>query len=370
MKFDMSEAVKYHYDKFPPQNLDYKILMPHIIKATEVLARYDQMILNMQNSEIFLAPLINKEAVLSSRMEGTISTLDEILQYEANFDENSDDPETRADVIETVLYKRALKTAQKMINDGYKIDEFLIRQTHQMLLSLGRGAAKTPGEYKSEQNYLAHKNKILFVPINPQMTQGGMRNLAMYINNNDEIELIKVALAHVEFESLHPFKDGNGRIGRMLITLMLWQSGLLNAPHFYISEYFEEHKDRYIDAMRNVSENDDWTGWCVFFLDAISEQARKNLDKALEIKKLYEEMKGKFGEILNHKFVVHTLDFIFTAPIFKNSAFTNKSGIPKQAAAKITKELEKNGLLNVLQEASGSRSAMYSFEPLLKIVRV
>lgn len=367
---DISEAVKYHYGKFPPQNIDYKKIMPYLVKATDLLARYDQMILTLHNSELFLAPLRNKEAVLSSRMEGTISTLDEILQYQADLGEQSNILRSRSDVVETLLYSIALSDAQKSINDGYKLDEFLIRATHQKLLSVGRGASKTPGEYKTEQNYLAHQNKILFIPISPEKIQDGMQNLFSYIINSDELPLIKVALAHIEFEALHPFKDGNGRIGRMLITLMLWQYKILSEPHFYISEYFEEHKDLYINAMRNVSEYDNWTDWVIFFLEAVSQQARKNLDTALKIKELYEAMKLEFGKILNHKFVINTLDFIFTNPVFRNSSFINQSLAPKQTANKITKELVKNRLLRILEEPSGRRSAMYSFEPLLNIVRV
>ena len=249
-ELNLKDAVKYHYDKFPPENLDYHKLMKQLVKSTEAIARFDQMIKKMHNSEILLAPLRSKEAVVSSRMEGTISTVDEILQYEADFGGVTDTKGmVRSDVIETNLYQKALKSAQEAINKGYPLSEYLIKSAHQELLSFGRGAKKSPGEYKIEQNYLGDKyqKNISFIPISPERLNDGMEQLFKYINEKDEILLLKTAIAHIEFEALHPFKDGNGRIGRMLITLMLWKSGVISQPHFYISSYFEENKDLYIE---------------------------------------------------------------------------------------------------------------------------
>ena len=168
LNFD--DAVQYHYNQFPPQSLDYALLMPSLLKATDALARYDQMLKNMHNSEILLAPLRNQEAVISSRMEGTISTMDEIMQYEADYGEGNDSTEVRSDIVETVLYQRALKNAQGAIEDGYLFNKFLLKTMHQELLSYGRGANKSPGAFKHEQNYLADKGKraILFVPISSE----------------------------------------------------------------------------------------------------------------------------------------------------------------------------------------------------------
>lgn len=371
LKFD--KAVDYHYDRFPPKALDYAPLIKPLARATDAIARFDQMLKNMHNSEILLAPLRNQEAVISSRMEGTISTMDEILQYEADHDDgiaNTDN--TRTEVIETILYQRALKKAQAAIEDGYPLSQNLIKSLHQHLLSFGRGAEKSPGEYKTEQNYLVDKTKrnVLFVPIRPEKLIDGLENLFSYIKENDEQVLIKTAITHVEFEALHPFKDGNGRIGRMLITLMLWQAGIISAPHFYISGYLEEQKDQYIDFMRGVSAHDDWTNWCVFFLEALEQQAIKNLQIAENIKDLYEVMKETFRELLASQWCLQALDFVFTNPIFRNSRFTNSSGIPASSAAKFSKILLEHKLLVLVQEASGRRPALYRFEPLMQLVRV
>jgi Fic family protein len=370
---DFTNSVQYHYEKFPPQNLDYGKIVDSLLKATDALARYDQMLKNMHNSEILLAPLRNQEAVISSRMEGTISTMDEILKFEADSENDLEEAKNvRSEVFETILYQRALLNAQKAMKDGYPLSQHLIRTLHQQLLSFGRGAQKSPGQYKTEQNYLADKikQKVLFTPISPEKLNDGLEQLFSYIKESSDPILIKTALMHLEFEALHPFQDGNGRIGRMLITLLLWSSGAISEPHFYVSGYMEEHKDEYIDTMRNVSENNNWEPWCIFFLNAIEKQAIRNLEIAESIKNLYEDMKPVFSDALSSKWSVNALDYIFTNPIFRNNRFTSKSGIPGPTAARFTRILLDKELLRTLEESSGRRPALYAFEPLLKLVRV
>ncbi len=373
MEHSIEKAVNYHYDKFPPKSLDYSQFVDPLIKATDAVARYDQMLKNMHNSEILLAPLRNQEAVISSRMEGTISTMDEILKYEADHDaETGTSPAVRSEVVETILYQRALLAAQKAMTDGYLLSPSLIKSIHQHLLSWGRGASKSPGQLKTEQNYLADKfrKEILFIPISPERLQEGLDNLFQYIEKSTHPALVKTGIAHIEFEALHPFKDGNGLIGRMLITLMLWASGVISAPHFYISGYLEDNKDRYIDIMRSVSEFGDWERWCYFFLEAVEQQAIRNLSIAEDIRALYEYMKTVFSNVLSSKWSVNALDFVFTNPVFRNNRFTTKSGIPTATAARFARVLLENNLILTLEEAAGRRPALYSFEPLMTLVRV
>ena len=370
LNFD--DAVQYHYNQFPPQSLDYALLMPSLLKATDALARYDQMLKNMHNSEILLAPLRNQEAVISSRMEGTISTMDEIMQYEADYGEGNDSTEVRSDIVETVLYQRALKNAQGAIEDGYLFNKFLLKTMHQELLSYGRGANKSPGAFKHEQNYLADKSKraILFVPISPEKLEEGLDKLFNYINYDSTPILAKTAVSHLEFEALHPFQDGNGLIGRMLITLMLWQSKAISAPHFYISGYFEEHKERYTELMRQVSQTGNWNEWCQFFFEAIYWQAGHNLKIAQNIHALYEEMKSIFTETLSSKHSLAVLDFVFTYPVFRNSRLSELTNIPPATANRFTKAILEKGILSLKEEASGRKSALYSFEGMMELVRV
>lgn len=370
--YSFDDAVEYHYGQFPPQSLDYSQLVRPLAEATEALARYDQMLQSLHNSEILLTSLRGQEAVVSSRMEGTISTLDEVLQIEA--DANEDDVasgKARSEAIEVYLYSSALKRAQKALEDGQPISEFLIRQAHRHLLSYGRGAFKTPGAYKTEQNYIGddRKKEVYFIPITPEQLGPAMQQLISFMEDEELLALLTTAITHVEFEALHPFNDGNGRIGRMLITLLLWKKGIISRPHFYISGYLEEAKEEYIERMRQVSLNDDWTGWVEFFLVALAEQARRNLDTAQRISALYEEMKPVFREALASQWATEAQDFIFTQPVFRNNRFTGKSGIPKQTAARFTRALLDRGLLIELEASSGRRAALYAFEPLIALVR-
>ena len=372
-ELNFDKAVHYHYDRFPPTNLDLSAIISPLAKAVDAIARFDQMLKKMHNSEFLLAPLRNQEAVISSRMEGTVSTMDEILLYEAEYAEGEENEAlVRSEVIETILYQRALVTAQKELESGHKISEWLIRSMHAKLLSFGRGAEKSPGQYKSEQNYVVDRTKrnVLFVPVSPERLNDGMQNLIRYMDDDRMQILLRTAIAHIEFEALHPFKDGNGRLGRMLITLMLWQYGVISAPHFYVSGYLEEEKDQYIDSMKAVSQNDDWTGWCVFFLRAMENQAIRNLKIVEDISSLYETMKHVFEDKLGTRWHLRALDFIFGNPYFRNNKFTKLSGIPESTAAKFTRILIDEKLLITLQEASGRRPAMYAFEPLLRLVRV
>lgn len=376
LNFD--NAIRYHTGGFPPPTLAYEEFIHELLAAEQALARFDQMLKNLHNSEILLAPLRNQEAVLSSRIEGTISTMDEIVELQARLkeDESEDEikntQETRSDVIETFLYQRSLKNAQKGMEAGYDISDSLIKQIHQQLLSFGRGASKSPGEYKVEQNYIGNSygKDIAYIPIAPEFLSDGMENLFRFLKENAWPTLVKTALMHLEFEALHPFKDGNGRIGRMLITLFLWREKMISAPHFYISGFFEEHKDEYIAAMRQVSASGDWNNWCKFFFVAVKEQAMQNLQLAEKISALYDSLKQKFAEDLASKWSFPILDYLFTYPRFRLPNMYKTVGIPEKSAANFVKKLVDENLLFLQQEAAGRKPAIYSFEPLMRLVRI
>lgn len=361
-------AIKYHYNKFPPSQIDYAEIINALAKATDAIARYDQMLKNMHNSEIFLAPLRSQEAVISSRMEGTISNMDEILRYKAEEDQRK----VRGEVVETALYAKSLKKAQQWVEEGKPINSFLLRSLHKELLSFGRGFQQSPGEFKNQQNYIADKirKEILFIPISPNKLNDGLESLFFYMQNSTHQPLIKTAISHLELEALHPFKDGNGRVGRMLITLFLYKQGVISAPHFYISGYLEERKQEYLNSMRQVSATDSWTPWCLFFLKALEAQAMRNLVIAQEIQGLYQEMKSRFRKILATQWHVTALDFLFTRPVFKGSTFSKTTPIPINTAQKFIKSLLESNLLEQLEPPSGRRPGLYSFEPLMSLIRV
>src|SRR6056297_24575 len=370
-RYSFEKNIDYHYGQFPPTSLDYERLFVPMGDARAALARYDQTLKGLHNSDFLVTPLRGQEAVVSSRMEGTISTIDEVLRYEADTSDDEGPSDVRLETLEVVLYAAALKRAQKSIVEGYPISEHLIRAAHATLLGMGRGATKNPGEYKTEQNYIGDdaRREVYFTPISPEQLRPAMERLVKFIDDESTPPLLNVALAHVEFEALHPFNDGNGRIGRMLITLSLWKKGLIEEPHFYISAFFEENKREYIERMREVSASGDWTGWCEFFLQAVASQAEQNLETSIAISELYEEMKTVFRETLNSQWAPVAQDFIFKNPIFRNSRFTGRSGIPRPTAVRLSRALVDAGLLLELEPSSGRKSALYAFEPLIRLVR-
>lgn len=372
--FDLLNAVSYHYGRFPPDKLNYEALISPLGDAASSLARYDARMSGLVNSDLLLAPLQRQDAVISSRIEGTISTIEEIYQLEAeeNAGNTASYQEARHDVIETLLYSRALWNAQKALDEGSPFSEHLIRTAHQQLLSFGRGARKQPGSYKSEQNYIGESRlgKIYYIPIAPEQLGPAMTELVHFINHGMPHPLIRAAIAHVEFEALHPFQDGNGRIGRMLITLMLWKLGILSRPNFFISGYFETHKEEYIEKMRLVSEKGDWTGWIIFFLHALHEQAIVNTQTAEAILNLYNNMREKFREILNSQYHDQALDYVFSSPIFRNNSFIAKSGIPAASARALSRRLMDAELIRLVEPASGRKAALYAFDPLLELLKI
>jgi Fic family protein len=371
--YDIRGAVQYHYGQFPPTLQDYSRLIKPISSASGALARYDQILKTMHSSDIVLAPLRSREAVISSRMEGTVSTLDEVLRLEAEQEEDGETAQrtARNEAVEVYLYGRAMKLAQASMKDGAPLSSWLIRSSHKLLLGFGRGATLSPGDFKTEQNYLADSSKrqVLFVPTSPETLNEGMEKLFSFIHNEDWEILIRTAIAHLEFEALHPFKDGNGRIGRMIIPLMLWDANAISEPHFYISEYFEKNKEEYLDRMREVSACGAWEDWILFFLCGVEAQAKQNIEKAEQVQSLYEEMKEKFRDVLSSRWTITALDFIFSRPVFRNNVFTNKAGIPAPTAHKFTRNLSDAGLLRTIAPASGRRPALYAFEPLLSLMR-
>jgi Fic family protein len=372
--FDLTAAVHYHDGAFPPEALDYERLLGPLEEAAASLARYDTKISGMVNGELFLAPLRRQDAVTSSRMEGTISTIEDLYRLEAEEEAGNAVAyrDARYDDVETYLYSRALRTAQEALADGMPLGEHLIRSAHQQLLSVGRGATKRPGSYKIEQNYIGdeRRGKIHYVPIAPEHLEPAMATLVQFINTSETRPLIRTALAHVEFEALHPFEDGNGRIGRMLITLMLWRLGVLSQPNFFVSGYFETYKEEYIERMRAVSAEGDWTGWVVFFLQAMHEQATVNVLTADAIFKLHAEMRERFRDVLNSQFHDQALDFVFASPVFRNDRFVERSGIPATSARLLSRRLVEAGLLRTLQPSAGRRAALYAFDPLLDLLKV
>ena len=357
--YDATDAVEYHIDGFPPGALDLGHLIGPQTDAAMALVRYDTELRQLPRSELLLAPLRARDAVVSSRMEGTISTLEEVLRLEADASDEGLPVTARGADLEVALYARALRQAEGAFRDGYDLSHYMLKNAHKTLLFTGRGAKNRPGEYKQEQNYIGERKarRIDYIPVAPEHLSNGLSTLFQFANasrDDDQLlPLLRVAMVHAEFEALHPFEDGNGRLGRMLIPLLLWRQGLLSAPHFFVSDYFEQHKDEYIARLRNVSDTGDWTEWCRFFCEAICSQAEANIDTIGQIKTHYEHMRERFRDVLKSRWSTDALDYIFANPIFRNNRFKRHAGIPGQTANAFTNKLVDAGLLDVLIPPAG-----------------
>lgn len=361
--------VYYHTNEFPPGELDWPRLIPLIGPAAAAVARYDGMLSAVPNAAVLLAPLTTQEAVLSSRIEGTQATMGEVFEYEAGQEDVS--PERKGDIQEVLNYRAALRQAESLLEE-LPLSQRVIREAHRVLLSGVRGQNKAPGEYRRIPNWIGpsgcSEEQARFVPISADRLADAMSAWERYAHEDTPDRLVQLAILHVEFEALHPFLDGNGRLGRMLVPLFLWQAGLLQRPMFYISAYFEARRDTYYDRLLGVSRDRDWAGWCAFFLEAIQAQAEDNLAKTRAILALYEDMKRRMPEMTRSQYAIHALDWIFERPIFRSSDFIAASGIPAPTARRFLAVLRDGEVLQVLLPGRGRRSAVLAFPDLLNIV--
>lgn len=363
--------VLYHLDKFPPTEIEWPALVPLIGRANAALARYDGLLSAIRNASVLLSPLTTQEAVLSSRIEGTQATMGEVLELEAGGDPARIDQPKRNDAEEILNYRSALTMCAKAIEER-PLSQHLLRQAHAMLMQGVRGRDKSPGEFRKLQNWIGPKGcpieQASFVPIPQDHLQAGLDRLSDYMASENEPDvLVQLAIIHLEFEALHPFDDGNGRLGRMLIPLFLFQRKLLGSPNFYMSGYLEAHSDAYREAMRTVSRDGAWTAWCAFFLQGIVDQAAENERKARAILALYERTKLDVVDLTRSQHAIRATDFLFQFPIFASNHFMEGAEIPKPSAARILAVLREAGIIETVREGRGRRTGIFAFEELLKI---
>lgn len=354
--------------ELPPPGIGWEKLVRLIGPANAALARYDGLLQGVVNPDVLLSPLRTQEAVLSSRIEGTQATLDEVLEHEAG-DLKAD--ATAEDIREIINYRTALSLARHALADQ-PLSLGLIRQMHRVLLDSVRGKHKTPGEFRRDQNWIGRPGCTIeeasFVPPSPLVIAEHLERWEAYVRSDADDVLVQLALVHAQFELIHPFNDGNGRIGRLLIPLFLFQKEMLSSPSFYLSEYLEEHRDQYYARLQAISSGDDWGGWIAFFLEAVEVQARRNADRVRGMLELYEQMKQRIVQLTRSQYALAALDALFDRPIFGSSEFVQRSGIPKQTAVPMLRTLRDAGLLEELRPASGRRAAIFEFPALLAIV--
>jgi Fic family protein len=354
----------------PPLALD-TVLLQHMDQANRALGRLDGISRVWPNSTHFLNQLlyqyVRKEAVLSSQIEGTQSSLSDLLLYE--LEETPGVP--LDDVQEVSSYVAALSHGLTRIREGFPLSLRLLREIHGILLATGRGADKSPGEFRRSQNWLggSRPGNAVFVPPPPDRLMDCLGPFEHFLHDEPEPmpSLIKVALAHVQFETIHPFLDGNGRLGRMLITLLLCHDKVLQEPSLYLSLHFKIHRADYYDHLQRVRIEGDWESWLRFFLTGITETATEATDAAQKLWVQFDEDRRRIqeqGKISATALRVH--DLLQQRPIISITAACKALELTHPAVNKSLRKLEQIG---IVREITGrKRNRLYLYEAYMAIL--
>jgi Fic family protein len=363
--------VDYHYGQFPPRDLDLSVLLPLVGPANAAIARYEGILAGIPNPNILLSPLTAREAVLSSKIEGTQVTLGEVLEFEAQGNLLDEGTPKKADAREVLNYRNALNEATRMMRAGHPLAQRLIKATHKVLMDGVRGRSKAPGEYRRIPNWIGPEGctveQARFIPPSADRLEETMSSWEDYIHDDAPDRLVQLAIVHAEFEAIHPFLDGNGRLGRLVIPLFLYKHGLLSLPNFYLSEYLEGNRDEYYDRLLAVSQYGDWTGWVEFFLKGIISQAELNTQKAQSILALHQQQRDWIVEVTHSQYAGRALDWFFQRPIFRIPDFIRTAEIPGPTARNIVRTLRDEGMLDEVVPAAGRTPATYVFSQLINM---
>ena len=358
-------------NELPLTELDFRQLLPLVGQANAALARYDGLLQGIPNAAVMLSPLTTQEAVLSSKIEGTQATIDEVLEQEAGLLKEG---QKFQDIQEISNYRHALYLAREQLKD-FPIRLGFVRELHRVLMNSVRGQDKTPGEFRLDQNWIGKYGCTIeqasFVPPNPLQLPVYLQAWEHYLDSDDVDFLLQTAVMHAQFELLHPFKDGNGRIGRILIPLFLYQKRALSQPMFYLSDYLEGHREEYYVRLKAISADDDWNGWIAFFLRAIAVQSAQNSARVSAIQELYARMKLAIQEATHSQYALHILDAIFSKPIFRSSDLAEKMqrefGVHEKTTSGLLRQLRTAGILRELKAGSGRRPAILGFPQLINV---
>lgn len=270
----------------PSPPLDFGgVLLERLEAASHGLGRLDGISASL-DPELLLYAYVRKEAVLSSQIEGTQSTLSDLLQYE-----NAAAPGIPMDDVQEVSrYVQALMFGHEQIRAGAPVSLRLIREIHRVLMAGGRGSAQAPGEFRRTQNWIggSRPGNARFVPPPPHEMQRALGDLETFIHAPGMRPVVKAGLVHVQFETIHPFLDGNGRLGRLLITFLLCAEGALSQPFLYLSLYFKQHREAYYDALQRVRSEGDWEGWLDFYLTGVEQTATQAARTTSDLRALFE----------------------------------------------------------------------------------
>jgi Fic family protein len=337
----------------PEPGVDLTGLFPQLDRANQALGRLDGLTTLLPDTRLFLYLYVRKEALLSSQIEGTKSSFSDLLLFE-----NEAVPGVPIDDVEEVSnYVAAMQHGLRRIKGGFPLSLRLIREIHAILLRGGRGANKTPGEFRRSQNWIggSRPGNAAFVPPPPERIMECLDDFEHFLHDEKHKlpVLVEAGLIHVQFETIHPFLDGNGRLGRLLITLLLCAKGVLREPLLYLSLYFKSHRDRYYSLLQRVRTEGVWEEWIDFFLEGTETTARQAADTAVRILHLFETDRKKIramGRKAASSLAVH--EYLQVHPLTKigPAAKDLKLSIPT-----VTSALETLTNLKIAKESTGKR---------------
>ena len=357
------------YAYFQPHELPFEMdLSPKTRKACNealmALSRLDGRSSDMSPEErdTFLLNFTLKESVHSSSIEGTTSTLSDMFLQEVEDVGES----VRRDTKEVSNYRNALDLGMRKVRESGNVSIDLLHSMHRVLMDSVRGSGKSPGEFKKEQNAIGRPGDTLdsaqMVPAPPESVEHLIENLIEYIGSYDD-PIVKAALVHYQFEAIHPYIDGNGRMGRLLIMLLLQMEGVLAYPMIYPSEYFDRNRDRYIDALSAVSSDDRIEEWIEFFAAALKNQAEDSMDTINALRTYRNSLKESFGRSAT---LMRAIELSFSNPYIRPNDLSEAAGVTHPTAIRALKELESRG---VLREITGrTRNTVFLAEGVLEIL--
>lgn len=362
--------VHYQPDGFPPEDrLDWRRLIPLIGPTATAVARYDSLLRTVPSAHATLAALRVQEAVSSSRIENIFTSVTEVLETDAGLEPAN--PYSHEDANEVLNYLAAERRAAEMLPEK-PLSLRVIREAHGRLLAGDRGRGKSPGRFRRSPVWIGGPGSTLetatFVPAPAEQVPDRMSAWERHVNADSPDRLVQVAVQHAEFEAVHPFLDGNGRLGRMLIPLLMRQYGLIGAPVFSISRQIAPRRIFYYDALLGVSRDDDWTGWCLYLLDAIRAQAQEGAATIRTMLDLRAEVESHLARRTRARLVDTALDRLFANPVFRAGEFAAAGGIPSRTARRMLSRLRDKGVLEEAVPAKGRRSAVLRFPRLLEAV--
>lgn len=334
-------------------------------RASVALGKLSGVTSLLPDPHLFIYSYIRKEAVLSSQIEGTQSTLSELLLFEN---------EAAAgvpldDVQEVSNYVAAMHHGLRRLREGFPLSLRLIREIHAELLAKGRGAEKQPGEFRTSQNWIggSRPGNALFVPPPPDQLLECLGPLEKFLHDETTPSLVRAALAHVQFETIHPFLDGNGRIGRLLITLLLCNEGVLSEPMLYLSLYLKKNRATYYDLLQRVRLTGDWEAWLRFFLDGVAETALQAADTVARLLALFQNDRQRIyalGRAAGSAARVH--EFLQKQPLASSARLVKELEVSKPTANAALGVLEK---LGVVREVTGGKiNRVYAYHEHLRIL--